>query len=550
MLAPLLLARGLAAVQVDPMARCDLQACHCDGYDLSHARGQVLSTAAGANGWVFLFSLCTPIPREAIPRGCKDFSEHPAALRFKPDEPDDCVQVGSVGPCFDDGPCGMFGTFDLGAGPEDEKLMLEYRYPFGCNNTFAVELTKGEEPRPTSAVQATEAGCDYHLKWPSLPLQSAPELPEPYPVPTVKVAEDDEGEDVLLPMLALGTGSGQKADRTETGVSGATRLWLTEAGGTAIDTAYGYGDQEEIAEGIADAVVENFGSVPNIFLETKIPCSDFATAKSNLNSNLDQLGVSTVDLTLMHFKCKSSDDTAATWEAMEDFQAAGGSRSIGVSNFDVEDLRTLAETAEITPAVNQRKLSIVSHDAENVAYCKKAGITYQAYSPLCGGFNGSSCSHGGAKNVMTVPAVVKIAASRGKSPAQIGLKWIVQQGIPLTTAIWDLEYMQQDLDLWSWGDLTAAEMQELTAVGSPPPAPGSPAAGDGGQTWVVVLVAALVLAAAVAGGAFWLRRKRSGGEERLLQDHLDGQLDADGGGDGDGGVSTGTAASGAQAGSE
>ena len=63
MLGALLLARGLAAAQVDRMARCDLQACRCDGYDLSDARGQVLSTAAGADGWVFLFSLCTAIPR-------------------------------------------------------------------------------------------------------------------------------------------------------------------------------------------------------------------------------------------------------------------------------------------------------------------------------------------------------------------------------------------------------------------------------------------------------------------------------------------------------
>ena len=65
---------------------------------------------------------------------------------------------------------------------------------------------------------------------------------------------------------------------------------------------------------------------------------------------------------------------------------------------------------------------------------------------------------------MTVPAVIDIAAKHHVSPAQVGLKWIVQQGLPLTTAVWRLDYMKQDLDLWSWGNLTSDEMRALTAV--------------------------------------------------------------------------------------
>ena len=54
------------------------------------------------------------------------------------------------------------------------------------------------------------------------------------------------------------------------------------------------------------------------------------------------------------------------------------------------------------------------------------------------------------------------------SAAQVGLRWIVQQGLPLATAIWDLDYMNEDLDLWSWGNLTSAEMQRLDAIAPPP----------------------------------------------------------------------------------
>ena len=68
---------------------------------------------------------------------------------------------------------------------------------------------------------------------------------------------------------------------------------------------------------------------------------------------------------------------------------------------------------------------------------------------------------------MAVPEVIAIAKQHRVSAAQVGLKWIVQQGLPLATAIWRLDYMNEDLDLWSWGNLTDAEMAKLSAVAKP-----------------------------------------------------------------------------------
>jgi diketogulonate reductase-like aldo/keto reductase len=104
-----------------------------------------------------------------------------------------------------------------------------------------------------------------------------------------------------------------------------------------------------------------------------------------------------------------------------------------------------------------------------MAYCATQGIVYQSFSPLCGGFNGSSCTWNGGKNVMTLPDVIQIAGVHNVSSAQIGLKWVVQQGYPLATAIWNLPYMQEDLDLWSWGNLSDAEMKTLSQIQSTPP---------------------------------------------------------------------------------
>ena len=114
-------------------------------------------------------------------------------------------------------------------------------------------------------------------------------------------------------MVVLGTGSGQHGD-----VANATATWIGEAGGAGIDTAYDYGDEADIREGIARAGKPR----DSLFLETKIPCSNYANAKANIASNIADLGVSSVDLTLIHFQhCQGGgfgSSVANTWKALED----------------------------------------------------------------------------------------------------------------------------------------------------------------------------------------------------------------------------------------
>jgi hypothetical protein len=317
-------------------AACDLQfapdgstqGCSCDGYDLSLAKGQVVRTGVDSDGYTFLFSVCAEIPREALPRGCKDFADKPAALRYRHNDPSDCTQIGSLGPCDagESGPCGMFGSYDAGSSSGTETLNLSYRYPFGCNNSLDVLITSGVQSMPSSAPTGGASGaatCDYTVTWPGLPLQPRPVSPSGFAVPKIKLLSDGDPDGVFMPMIALGTGSGQKG-----AVGNATKLWLASAGGSAIDTAYDYQDQLEIQQGISDAIVERFGAVPPttggtrdpIFLTTKIPCTDYNTATDHLQRNLDQLGVDRVDIVLMHFPCKgatATENTAAVWKAME-----------------------------------------------------------------------------------------------------------------------------------------------------------------------------------------------------------------------------------------
>ena len=121
----------------------------------------------------------------------------------------------------------------------------------------------------------------------------------------------------------------------------------------------------------------------------------------------------------------------------------------------------LAQTATVAPALNQCSHSVSLHDDETAAYCDAQGIVYMSYSPLCGGSNGSSCQHG---SVMHQPQVQAIAKAHGKSAAQVALKWLVQQGRPLATAVAREDFAREDLDLWSWGELSDREMRALAAI--------------------------------------------------------------------------------------
>jgi diketogulonate reductase-like aldo/keto reductase len=268
-----------------------------------------------------------------------------------------------------------------------------------------------------------------------------------------------------MPYVSLGCGSGQKSPY---GVSNATQLWIA-AGGVGIDTAYNYGNQADIAAGLKAAGVKR----SDVFITSKIPPGSYEKAKQDIASNLKDLDMDQVDLMLMHYPCdvetthtnsdggeRAGCSTSDTWKALTEAKAAGKTRAIGVSHFTQKDLEGLSST----PSVNQCSYSVEEHDDATIDYCKSKGIVYQSFSPLCGGANGSSCTMRGGKSVLIIPEVISIASAHKVSAAQVALKWITERGSPLACASWRSDYMDEDLDLWSWGNLTATEMRTLNKI--------------------------------------------------------------------------------------
>lgn len=161
------------------------------------------------------------------------------------------------------------------------------------------------------------------------------------------------------------------------------------------------------------------GSVPRdqLFLTTKIAAGHFGyhKVKETFQDSLQKLQTDHVDLLLLHFPVTMLRKKA--WQALEEIQAAGGAKSIGVSNYTTRHLEEMRHYANVVPAVNQVELHVFLQQPELIQYCQGAGIVVEAYSPLARGL------------AMEEPAIQGIAARHNKTYAQIMLRWLVEQDL-------------------------------------------------------------------------------------------------------------------------
>ncbi|MGI0148304.1 MAG: aldo/keto reductase, partial [Thermoplasmata archaeon] len=209
-----------------------------------------------------------------------------------------------------------------------------------------------------------------------------------------------------MPVLGLGTA----------GASGRTCIdAVREAlnvGYRLIDTASMYGNEREVGIAVKDSGIPR----EEIFVTTKIasPQQGPKSTPKALDESLHRLGLDYVDLYLIHWPARRK--RVATWEAMIPFLDQGTARAIGVSNFMVQHLEELRVAIEILPAVNQIELSPFLHQHEIVTYCHERRIHLEAYSPLTRGRR------------LRDPTIVGIAAKYGRTPAQVLIRWSLQQG--------------------------------------------------------------------------------------------------------------------------
>ncbi|GAA4356068.1 aldo/keto reductase [Angustibacter luteus] len=226
-----------------------------------------------------------------------------------------------------------------------------------------------------------------------------------------------------------------------------------------IDTAAAYGNERQVGEAIHKSGVAR----DEVFIETKIWISDYGYGQTlhGFDKSAAKLGVDQIDLLILHQALPSDfDKTLEAYRALETLLADGKVRAIGVSNFMADHLTALLEKAKVVPAVNQLEVHPYFQQREVQAFGAEHGILTQAWSPIGGITFYRDGSHG---STLENPRIGEIAATHGKTPAQVMLRWHLQQGRSVIPKSTKLHRIAENFDVFDF-DLTADELGAIDAL--------------------------------------------------------------------------------------
>lgn len=251
--------------------------------------------------------------------------------------------------------------------------------------------------------------------------------------PTRRLAEGVE-----MPMLGLGVWQIPDGIETEQAVS-----WALEAGYRHVDTAQGYGNEPSVGRAIASAAIPR----EELFVTTKFqPGLDDPVAEAE--RSLERLGLDRLDLYLVHWP---QGGPRWAWPGMERTLERGLTRAIGVSNFNVGELAAVLEAGEVAPVVNQVGFSPFTFRRALLEACGRSGVAVEAYSPLTSGRR------------LDDEVVADVAARRGRTSAQVLLRWALEREIPVIPKSKRRERIVENAQVFDF-TLDSDEMARLDAL--------------------------------------------------------------------------------------
>ena len=229
-------------------------------------------------------------------------------------------------------------------------------------------------------------------------------------------------------------------------------MTLIENGGRLIDTAYMYGNEEAVGEGVRLAMAEYGVPREEIFVITKIYPSQFSDPEAAIEMALEKLDIGYIDMMLLHHP--GTDDVKA-YKAMERYVEEGKIRSLGLSNWYVKELNSFLPQVSITPALVQNEIHPYYQEKDVVPFIQEKGIVVQCWYPLGG--------RGYTAELLNDDTISSIAGAHGVSAAQVILRWDLQRGIVVIPGSGNPEHIKENLDLFGF-ELTAAEMEAMSAL--------------------------------------------------------------------------------------
>ena len=255
---------------------------------------------------------------------------------------------------------------------------------------------------------------------------------------------------VKVPCVGYGTYLTPNGEITKNSV-----IEAINAGYRHIDTAFAYGNETAVGEGIKSTDVKR----EEIFVTTKhwVTMRGYEKATEAIDISLKNLGLDYLDLYLIHWPCveKVSPDwkeiNAGTWKAFEDAYKNGKIRAIGVSNFQKKHYDALVENCEIKPMVNQIEFHPGYTQPETVKYSQENGMLVQAFSPLgCGAVLGDE-------------TLASIAKKYNKTVAQICLRFVLQSGLNVLTKSVTPERIIENAQIFDF-EISAEDMAVINAM--------------------------------------------------------------------------------------
>jgi alcohol dehydrogenase (NADP+) len=244
-----------------------------------------------------------------------------------------------------------------------------------------------------------------------------------------------------FPIIGLGTWKSQPGEVRQ------AVYWAIEAGYRHIDCAAVYQNENEVGQGISDAMADGLVKRKELFITSKLwnDSHRHEDVRPALETSLNKLRLDYLDLYLIHwpvaFKhgigfAKNREDfytyqdvpITQTWEAMQEQKSSGKAKHIGVSNFNRKKLEMILEMEGEKPEVNQIEMHPFLPQENLVTFCNEHGILLTAYSPL-GSPDSRAEKHEGDPKLLENPVVLEIAKKHGVGPGSILIAWSVAREI-------------------------------------------------------------------------------------------------------------------------
>ena len=248
--------------------------------------------------------------------------------------------------------------------------------------------------------------------------------------------------DIPIPLLGLGTWLSEGDDAYR-----AVRHAL-EVGYRHVDTATGYGNEDQVGRGIADSGVDR----EQVFVTSKLPPDAAGRERETLETSLRLLGTDHLDLWLVHWP-PNRQATPSTWQAFRELRDEGLVRAIGVSNYSLDQIDELIATTGEAPAINQVPWSPTDHDPVLVSGHAQRGVALEGYSPF-------------KRTDADAPVLTEIAEAHGVTVQQVVLRWHLRHRVVVIPKSVTPARIEANLDLmgFSLSDEEVARIDGLSTA--------------------------------------------------------------------------------------